>query len=190
MGGGEKRASPIPLILVLDHPNSYPTLCIRTQLNEFQLSLILSHTVVSIPGDLLSVGRQKTTTTVPALNSKPVKWACLRREESVWSPQTASAFFSLPFLPWLGGSSGSIVACQATSYRLGRSLLAAGKRQTQPFHISMRGRLIVMLDASVGHKLPPPSRDPSGLTELCLLRSLLSKESPWKETALAASLLV
>lgn len=47
-----------------------------------------------------------------------------------------------------------------------------------------------MLDASVGHKLPPPSRDPSGLTELCLLRSLLSKESPWKETALAASLLV
>lgn len=100
--GGEKRASPIPLILVLDHPNSYPTLCIRKQLNEFQLSLILSHTVVSIPGDLLSVGRQKTTTTVPALNSKPVKWACLRREESCLESSNSLSLL-LPTLPILAG---------------------------------------------------------------------------------------
>lgn len=96
--GGEKGASPIPLIHVLDHPNSSPTLGIRKQLNGLQLSLMLRHTVVYIPGDLLSVSKQNyhhraciklgaSDTGLPA-----------KRGVCLHSPQTASAFFSLPFL--------------------------------------------------------------------------------------------
>lgn len=76
----------------------------------------------------------------------PVKrGVCLQSSNSL---SLSSPYPSYP--DWGRGRSGSLVACQATSYRHGNSLLAVGTRQTQPFPISTRGRL----DASVGPKLP------------------------------------